>query len=91
MEEGRAWWRKYRGNHDVERMQLELAHGRPIFGELEIYFAAEQRVWQAEDLGQPVALEKIRLLLMEQNLRQSTLAGLKPLPRRGEPDEPEPR
>jgi hypothetical protein len=90
VEEGRAWRRKYRGNHDVERMQLELAHGRQIFGELEIYFAAMQRVWQAENLGQLVALEKTRLLLVEQNLRRSALAGRKPPPRRGETDEPEP-
>jgi hypothetical protein len=35
-------------------------------------------MWQAENLERLVALEKMRLLLMEQNLRQSALVGLRP-------------
>ncbi|SAL06787.1 hypothetical protein AWB81_07761 [Caballeronia arationis] len=38
LEEGRAFWRKYRGNPDIERVLPELAHGHQVFDELEMYF-----------------------------------------------------
>jgi hypothetical protein len=90
IEESRALWVKYRGNDDVERMLLEIAQARQAFGEMEGYFVSVQRVWQDQALGQLVAMEKIRLLLMEQGLRTKALAGLKPPPKKNEPDEPEP-
>jgi hypothetical protein len=37
-----------------------------------------------------VAIEKVRLLLIHQHVRQNVLAGLKPAPIKGEPPEPEP-
>jgi hypothetical protein len=90
VEEGRVLWKKYRGNADVERMLLEIAQARAVMEEIERYFTCLHKIWIEENLGQLVALEKIRLLLNEQALRQRALAGLKPPPRKNEPDEPEP-
>ncbi|WP_321794753.1 hypothetical protein [Caballeronia sp. J97] len=88
VDEGRALWLKYRGNSDVQRMLLEIAQAREAVREIADYFSVVQKAWEEENLGQLVALEKIRLLLMEQSLRHHALAGLKPPPR-DEPDEPE--
>ncbi|SAK74974.1 hypothetical protein AWB76_04836 [Caballeronia temeraria] len=90
VDERRALWVKYRGNQDVQRLLLELAQVRRAIEEIEAYFSAVQKVWAEENLGQLVAMEKIRLLLVEHGLRQSALAGSKVAPRRDEPDEPEP-
>lgn len=90
VKEGRALWRKYRGNADVERILLEMAYGREVIADLEVYFTSVHKVWRSASLGQLVALEKMRLLFMEQNMRQGVLAGLKPPPRKDEPGEPEP-
>jgi hypothetical protein len=90
VDEGRALWKKYRGNTDVERMLLEIEHSRRTMLELGEYFGCLHKIWIEENLGQLVALEKVRLLLNEQALRQHALAGLKPPPRRDKPDEPEP-
>ena len=90
VDEGRVLWKKYRGNADVERMLLELAQARQTMGEIETYFDSVRRAWEEENLGQLVAMEKIRLLLMEHHLRYRALAGLKPPPRDENPDEPEP-
>jgi hypothetical protein len=89
IDEGRTLWRRYRGNTDVERMLLEIAQAREAMQTLQDYFACLHSVWLDEKLGQLVALEKIRVLLNEQALRQRALAGLKPPPRKDEPDEPE--
>ncbi|MDR5769949.1 MULTISPECIES: hypothetical protein [unclassified Caballeronia] len=89
LDEGRALWRKYRGNADVERMLLEIAQSRAVMLELGEYFNCLHKVWIEENLGQLVALEKIRLLLNEQALRQRALAGLKPPPRKDDPGGPE--
>jgi hypothetical protein len=88
--ESRALWKRYRGHTDVERMLLEIEHGRRTMLELADYFNCLHKIWIEENLGQLVVLEKVRLLLNEQALRQHALAGLKPPPRRDEPDEPEP-
>lgn len=80
VDERRALWVKYRGNQDVQRLLLELAQVRRAIEEIEAYFSAVQKVWAEENLGQLVAMEKIRLLLVEQGLRQSALAGLKAAP-----------
>lgn len=90
VDERRALWVKYRGNQDVQRLLLELAQVGQVMEEIEAYFSSVQRVWAEENLGQLVAMEKIRLLLVGQSLRQRAPAGLKAAPRRGEPDEPEP-
>ncbi|MDR5763439.1 hypothetical protein [Caballeronia sp. LZ035] len=90
VDEGRVLWKKYRGNVDVERMLLELAQARQTIEEIGRYFDSVRRVWEEENLGQLVAMEKIRLLLMEQHLRYRALAGLKPPPPDEDPDEPEP-
>ncbi|SAL88278.1 hypothetical protein AWB74_08485 [Caballeronia arvi] len=90
VDEGRVFWKKYRGNADVERMLLELAQARQTMEEIGAYFDSVRKAWEEENLGQLVAMEKIRLLLMEQDLRYRTLAGLKPPPRDADPGEPEP-
>ena len=90
VDEGRVLWKKYRGNEDVERMLLELAQARQTIEEIGRYFDSVKKVWEEENLGQLVAMEKIRLLLMEQQLRYRALAGLHPLPPDEDPDEPEP-
>jgi hypothetical protein len=90
VDEGRALWNKYRGNADVERVLLELAQARQTMEEIEDYFDSVRRAWEEENLGQLVAMERIRLLLAEQHLRYRALAGLKPPPRDEDPGEPEP-
>jgi hypothetical protein len=90
IDEGRALWRKYRGNPDVERMLLEIAQARQTMEEIGTYFDSVRRAWEEENLGQLVAMEKIRLLLMEQHLRYRALAGLKPPPRDEDLGDPEP-
>lgn len=90
VKEGRVLWRKYRGNAEVERMLLEIAQARQAMREIGAYFDVIRKAWEDEQLGQLVAMEKVRLLLMEQDLRQGVLAGLKPAPRVEDPDEPEP-
>ncbi|MGP8437837.1 hypothetical protein ACT2FY_39100 [Paraburkholderia fungorum] len=89
VKESRALWVKYRGNQDIERMLLEIAQARQVFDEIETYFTLVRRAWHDQDLGQLVAMEKIRLMLREQGLRTKALAGLMPPPRKNEPDEPE--
>jgi hypothetical protein len=90
LKELRGFWKKYRGNADVERMLLEIAQSRQTLVGLERYFQSVQKVWKDENIGQLVAMEKMRLIFVEQNLRLGALAGLKPPPRNNEPDEPEP-
>jgi hypothetical protein len=89
VDEGRVFWRRYRGNTDIERMLLEIAQARQVMREIGAYFDSVRRAWEEENLGRLVAMEKIRLLLMEQDLRQGAPSGLKPAPRdkdRGEPE-----
>lgn len=88
--EGRVLWRKYRGNSDVQRLLLEIAQAREAMSEISAYFASLRRAWEEENLGQLVALEKIRSLLIEQDLRRGALAGLQPPPSDDDPDESEP-
>ncbi|WP_250468090.1 hypothetical protein [Caballeronia sp. GAFFF2] len=68
-------------------MLLEIAQAREVMQQIGDYFDCLHTVWVEGSLGQLFALEKIRLLLNEQALRQRVLAGLKPPPRRGEPDD----
>ena len=90
VEESRALWVKYRGNRDVERLLLEVARAREVFSSLSAYFDVVKASWANEGLGQMVAMERMRLIFVEQHLRQGVLAGLKPPPPKDEPDEPEP-
>ncbi|WP_371884033.1 hypothetical protein [Caballeronia sp. S22] len=71
-------------------MLLEIAQARQAMREIGAYFDAIRKAWEDEHLAQLVVMEKVRLLLMEQDLRQSALAVLKPAPRDDDPDEPEP-
>lgn len=88
--ESREFWRKYRGNRDVERLLLEIAYTREVMADLSGYFDRVRDSWRAENLGHLVCMEKMRLLFVDHNLRQTALAGLPPARRKGEPDEPEP-
>jgi hypothetical protein len=90
LKELRSLWKKYRGNEDVERLVLEVQFSRGVINEIDGYFKSIHQAWQAENLGELVAIEKVRLLLIHQHVRQNVLAGLKPAPKRDEPPEPEP-
>ncbi|MDR5776428.1 MULTISPECIES: hypothetical protein [unclassified Caballeronia] len=56
--EGRTFWRKYRGNADVERMLLEIAQAREVMQQIGDYFDCLHKVWVEENLGQLVAPRK---------------------------------
>ena len=90
LRELRSLWKKYRGNEDVERLVLEVQFSRGVINEVDGYFKSIDQAWCAENLGELVAIEKVRLLLIHQHVRQNVLAGLKPEPKKGEPPEPEP-
>lgn len=94
LKELRGFWQKYRGNPDIERLILEVQFGRTVIGEIDLYFTSIHQAWREQNVGELVAIEKVRLLLIQQHLRQGVLAGLMPAPRkpvrRGSPPEPEP-
>src|ERR1700686_2414128 len=90
LKELRLLWKKYRGNEVIERLVLEVQFSRGVIHEIDGYFKSIHQVWRAENLGELVAIEKVRLLLIQQHVRQNVLAGLKSAPKRGEPPEPEP-
>ena len=90
LKELRSLWKKYRGNEDVERLVLEVQFSRGVISEIDGYFKSIHQAWRVENLGELVAIEKVRLLLIHQHVRQNVLAGLKPAPKKGEPPEPEP-
>jgi hypothetical protein len=90
LNELRSLWKRYRGNEDVERLVLEVQFSRGVIHEIDGYFKSIHQAWRAEHLGELVAIEKVRLLLIHQHVRQNVLAGLKPTSKKGEPPEPEP-
>jgi hypothetical protein len=93
LKELRSFWKKYRGNEDIERLVLEVQFSRGVIDEIDTYFKAIHRTWRQENLGELIAIEKVRLLLVKQHLRQTVLAEIKPAPKstkRPEPPEPEP-
>jgi hypothetical protein len=75
---------------DIERLVLEVQFSRGVINEIDVYFKSIHQAWRDNNLGELVALEKVRLLLVQQHVRQNVLAGLKPAPRKNEPPEPEP-
>jgi len=89
LKELRSLWKKYRGNEDVERLVLEVQFSRGVINEIDGHFKSIRQPWRAENLGELVAMEKVRLLLIHQHVRQNALAGLKPASKRGEPPESE--
>jgi len=68
----------------------KVQFSRGVINEIDGYFKSIHQVWRAENLSELVAIEKVRLLLIHQHVRQNVLAELKPAPKRGEPPEPEP-
>jgi hypothetical protein len=93
LKELRSFWKKYRGNEDIERLVLEVQFSRGVINEIDTYFKTIHRTWRQENLGELIAIEKVRLLLVKQHLRQTVLAEIKPAPnrtKRPEPPEPEP-
>jgi hypothetical protein len=90
LKELRSFWKKYRGIEDIERLVLEVQFSRGVINEIDAYFKSIHQAWQEENLGELVAIEKVRLLLVQQHVRQSVLAWLKPASKRNEPPEPEP-
>jgi hypothetical protein len=89
LKELRSLWKKYRGNEDVERLVLEVQFSRGVISEIDDYFKSIHHAWRAENLGELIAIEKVRLLLIHQHVRQNVLAGLQHASKRGEPPEPE--
>jgi hypothetical protein len=71
----RELWVKYRDNEDVRRVILELQHTRYILDRVEGYRVTIQKVWHEEVGGQLVALENLRVLLIEQRWREGRLGG----------------
>jgi hypothetical protein len=93
LKELRSFWKKYRGNEDIQRLVLEVQFSRGVINEIDAYFKIIHHTWQQENLGELIALEKVRLLLVKQHQRQTVLAEIKPAPKRTmppEPPEPEP-
>jgi hypothetical protein len=88
LKELRSFWKKYRGNEDIERLVLEVQFSRSVINEIDAYFKIIHRAWRQENLGELIAIEKLRLLLVEQHLRQTVLAEVKPAPKRSKPPEP---
>lgn len=72
----------------------EVQFGRNVIGDIDVYFTSIHQAWREQNVGELVAIEKVRLLLIQQHLRQGVLAGLMPAPRKGRPPgppaEPEP-
>jgi hypothetical protein len=90
LKELRSFWKKYRGNEDIERLVLEVQFSRGVINEIDVYFKSIHHAWRDNNLGELVALEKVRLLLVQQHVRENVLAGLKLAPGRNDPPEPEP-
>ena len=88
LEELRGFWQKYRGNQDIERLVLEVQFGRNVIGDIDVYFKSIHQAWREQNVGELVAIEKVRLLLIQQHLRQGVLAGLMPAPKKGRPPRP---
>ena len=86
----RAFWKLYKGDRNIERLLLEVAYSRQVLREIEDYFTSIRQAWKDEKIGKLVAMEKMRVLLTEQHMRQTALAGLLPPPKKGRPPEPEP-
>jgi hypothetical protein len=86
--EPRSFWKKYRGDEDIEQLVLEVQFSRSIINEIDAYFETIHRMWRQENLGELVAIENVRLLLVKQHLRQTVLAEIKPAPKRNKPHEP---
>jgi hypothetical protein len=88
LKELRSLWKKYRGNEDIERLVLEVQFSRGVINEVDDYFKIIHRTWRQENLGELIAIEKLRLLLVKQHLRQTVLAEIKPAPQGTKPSEP---
>jgi len=88
LEELHSLWKKYRGNEDIERLVLKVQFNRNVINEIGEYFKIVHRTWRQENLGELIAIEKLRLLLVEQHLRQTVLAQVKPAPEGTNPSEP---
>jgi hypothetical protein len=76
----REFWTKYHQNKDVRRLILELQHTRYMLDRIEGYRVAIQRVWSEDVGGQLVALESLRVLLLEQRWREGRI-NQEPKPR----------
>jgi len=89
VKEMRRFWKQYRGNPDVERLLLEIQYNRNVIHEIEVYFTSILKAWKEENLGNLVAIEKTRVLLIEQHSRFGALQGLAvPTNKRDDDQEP---
>jgi hypothetical protein len=88
LKELRSFWKKYRGNEDIERLVLEVQFSRSVINEIDSYFKSIHQAWRQENLGELIAIEKLRLLLVKQHLRQTVLAEIKPASKGTKPSEP---
>jgi hypothetical protein len=71
----RELWLKYRGNEDVRRLILEVQRGRNVLLTVEDHRAIVQKVWAAKVGGTLVALETLRVLLLEERWRAGDIGG----------------
>jgi hypothetical protein len=69
---------------------LEVQFSRGVINETDVYFKSIHQAWRYNNLGELVEIEKARLLMVQQHVRQNVLAGLKPAPGRNDSPEPEP-
>jgi hypothetical protein len=88
LKELRSLWKKYLGNEDIERLVLEVQFSRGVINEVDSYFKSIHQAWRQENLGELIAIGKLRLLLVKQHLRQTVLAEIKPTPKGTKPSEP---
>ena len=65
LEELRRFWRKYRGNQDIERLVLEVQFSRNVIDDIDVYFLSIHRAWREQNVGELVAIEKVRVLLID--------------------------
>jgi len=72
----RELYAKYRGNQEVLRVILELQHARNVLHRVDGYRAVVQKVWHQEVGGQLVALENMRVLLLDERWREGIVGDV---------------
>jgi hypothetical protein len=61
LKELRSFWKKYRGNGDIERLVLEVQFGRGVINEIDVYFKTIHHAWRKKILVNQLRLRKCAL------------------------------
>jgi sulfur relay (sulfurtransferase) DsrC/TusE family protein len=69
----REFWTRYRRHPELRRLILEVQHGRDVLRQVEAYRLTIQKVWSEDVGGQLVALENLRVLLLEERWREGVI------------------